>query len=339
MNSFTSDPSSANEEGSNKLRVAIFRDALKSLAKFTGIGFGGAIGCYFLVHQWLNKDWQAIAVSIGVFVIYTLVAMTIIASKKAVNEHHYRISLANELAELRNRKEAVETELKASGLYVQNDVQVINELRLDGLWVADATIEIEVVGNGELGIISHWNKEAVNRNTSFTNYEAEASILEMPLGHKWHSEVIPKSSTKTHLGSPNYVDIQFYIDPPLKKGDRLRYRYTQKYKGTIALSSKDLAKAIKSRRFYRDSLKEIKLYSILSPTKRFCRSILFHNSSLISNIEVIALYRDALDKEETERACKYFAVTARPNNQTFACLDIQHPKTGYMYGIMWSLTR
>jgi hypothetical protein len=339
MNSFINDPSKVNNEVLNRFRLSIFRAALKSLAKFIGFGFGGAIGCYFLMRQWLEKDWQAFLASIGVFVVYTLVSMTIIAFKKAVSEYNYRMSLENELAELRNRKEEAENRLRVSGLYQQNDVQIINELNLDGVWLSDSIIEIEVIGNGELGIISHWNKEAVQRNTTFTNYEAEASVLEIPSGHKWYSKVTPKSSSRTLQGFPNYVDIQFYIDPPLKNGDRLRYRYTQKYKGTVILSSKDLVKAVKSRRFFQDLLKDIKLYSILSPTKRFRRSILFHDSSLISNVEVVALYRDALDKEETDRARSYFTVTARANNQTLACLDIQQPKTGYMYGIMWSLTR
>lgn len=339
MNSLIKTSPKAKKEGSNKLLLDIFRDALISLAKFISIGFGGAIGFYLLIRQWMVEDWQALALSIVFFIIYILVAMTYMALRRAVSEHNYRLSLAYELTELQKRKEALETELKISGLYVQNDLQLVNELQADGFWTSNAVIEIEVVGDGELGIISHWNKEAITRNTTFNNYEFEASVLEIPQGHRWHSEVVPKSSTKGHLGSPNYVDIQFYIDPPLTKGDRTRYRYTQKYKGIVSFSLKDLEKNIKSRPFLRHLLKEIKLYSILCPTKRFFWSILFHDSSLISNIEVVALYRNALDREETERARNYFTVTIQANEQIFACLEIPQAKVGYMYGIMWSLTK
>lgn len=339
MNSLGDNLSKINTEDSNNLWLAILHDAFKSLLKFIGLGFGGAIGCYFLVRQWLEKDWQAFALSIGIFIIYVFTAICVIALKYAVSERDHRISLANELAELQKVKEAIITELRSSGLYVQNDVRVINELQVDGTWLSDSIIEIEIVGTGELGIISHWNKEALSRNSIFRDYEAEAVVLQIPSGHKWRSEVIPKSSTMGIRSFPNYIEIQFYIDPPLRRGEKVRYRYTQKYKGTVALSSTELEKVIKSRRFFRDLLKEIRFYSILSSTNRFYRSILFHDGTLISNIEVIVVYRDALDKEETERAGRHFTVVSQANQQLFACLDIPQPKTDYMYGIMWSLTK
>lgn len=332
-------PFEANKKVSNNLWLVIFRDALKSLIKFIGFGFGGAVGCYLLLRQWLAKDWQALPLSIGIFILYTLVAATVIALRRAVSERNHGILLANQLIELRTRKERIENELKMSGLYVQNDVQVRKQLQADGFWLSDSTIEIKVIGNGELGIISHWNKEALSRDTTFHNYKAEPSVLQLPQGHKWRSQVLQRSSTKTLSGLPNYIEIVFYIDPPLRKGDVLRYRYTQRYKGTVALSLKDLGKVINSRRFLRDLFKEVRLYSILCPTDRLYLSILFHEGSLISDVQVIALYRDAPVEEETERARQHFTVTAQSNEQLFVCLDIPQPKINYMYGITWALTR
>lgn len=89
-------------------------------------------------------------------------------------------------------------------------------------------------------------------------------------------------------------------EPPLTKGDRAKYRYVQEYSGTVAMTRDALKRVVSARRFLRNELKEVRLYSILSPTDRFTRTITLHNLH-ISDVDAIALFRDAKDEDETQR--------------------------------------
>jgi len=257
---------------------------------------------------------ESLRIGVVVLGLYFLSVAAVAGIRYALRERKHAEFFSHHLEDMQLRMEKLEEERRRSGLYIQRDIQIVNELFSDGTWTSDSIIEIEVVGDGELGIISHWNKEPLNRNACFEEYECKHDFIHIPEGHTWRSECLMKTTSRRFSDRANYVEIQFYIEPALKKGEIAKYRYQQKYRGTIAQSRRDLEKVAQNRRFLRNELKEIRIYSILSPTFQISRKLIFYDPSVICDVDVVALHRDVIDEKETKRLKEEFKTSLTPDN-------------------------
>lgn len=140
---------------------------------------------------------------------------------------------------------------------IQSKLLLTNSISEDGIWSSKNDVELLIRRRKGLGILYHYNSEALNNKKCFQNYKLKVEIKEIPNNKNSTVFFLSKNSSLNHgnhlINDKDAIGFIIFFHPKIEKNEIIKYSYNQSYKALKPLWGNKKRTENKDFRFIRET--------------------------------------------------------------------------------------
>ena len=205
----------------------------------------------------------------------------------------------------------------------QKNVLIENEITTEGVWISKSEIELLSTDRRGVNVLYHYNSEAHSNREIFKDYKQEVYFPEISSKYDCHIFFIAKSAISSRsdhdLNTKDAAGFIAVFNPPIEKGELIKYCYNQEYEFIEPLWGQPQAEILRDYRFLRH-------------TQNFTRSLKF--PIIYKNVEPNIYLLDESKKNKIQTSSLIKDIKKQDNHIIWK-ISLEKPLIGSVLRIKW----